>query len=158
MLRFYLDSSAIVARYAREAGTLAVSSLYRSAHAGRSTLCASEWNIGEVLGVLQRKARLASRPRAYNRQKGQLHSELGMLARLRAFELSPVGSQLLREAWAVAERHQLYVADALQVVTAAQMACDHLVTGDGDLRRAAEGDGLDVIDPARDMARIKKLA
>jgi predicted nucleic acid-binding protein len=61
--RFYLDSSAMVKRYSREPGTAGVVAVYRSAYVGRSVLCFSEWNVGEALGVLQRKARISSRPR-----------------------------------------------------------------------------------------------
>jgi uncharacterized protein len=155
--RFYLDSSAITKRYSREEGTAGVVEVYRSAYAGRSTLCFSEWNIGEVLGVLQRKARLASRPRAYATQKGRLHGEVATLTRLRSLELAAVGSRLLRESWPVAERHLLYEADALQVVTAQAMRCDYLLSGDGNLRRAADAERIRALDPAADGARIRQL-
>lgn len=158
MPRFYLDSSAIVKRYSREAGTTGVVVVYRSAYDGRSTLCFSEWNIGEVLGVLQRKARISSRPRAYASRKNRLHGEVATLSRLGSLEVAVVSSRALRESWSVLEQHQLYVADALQIVTARTQACDHFVTGDGNLRATAGVEGLDALDPARDLARIRKLA
>ena len=157
MARFYLDSSAMVKRYAREAGTAGVVAVYRSAYAGRSTLCFSEWNIGEALGVLQRKARISSRPRAYATRKNRLHGEVATLSRLGSLEVAAVGSRLLRESWPVLERHRLYVADALQIVTARDQACDHFVTGDGDLRTAARAEGLDALDPVGDGGRIRQL-
>jgi uncharacterized protein len=155
--RLYLDSSAITKRYSREAGTAGVVEAYRSAYAGRSILCFSEWNIGEVLGVLQRKARLASRPRAYVTQKGRLHGEIATLTRLRSLEVAAVGSRLLRESWSVSERHFLYEADGLQIVTAQAMRCDYLLSGDGDLREAARAEGLHTLDPAADGLRIRQL-
>lgn len=158
MPRVYLDSSAIVKRYSRESGTAGIVALYRSAYAGHTTLCFSEWNVGEVLGVLQRKARLASRPRAYAGRKGRLHGELATLARLRFLEIAAVGSRLLRDSWSVMERHGMYVADALQIVTARDQACDHFVSGDGDLRAAAGAEGLDALDPVADIARIRQIA
>lgn len=158
MPRVYLDSSAIVKRYSREPGTAGIVALYRSAYAGHSTLCLSEWNVGEVLGVLQRKARLASKPRAYAGRKSRLHGELATLARLRSLEIAAVGSRLLRDSWPVMERHEIYVADALQIVTAQDQACDHFVSGDADLRAAAGAEGLDALDPARDLGRIRQIA
>lgn len=157
MPRFYLDSSAIVKRYSREAGTAGVVAVYRSAYGGRSTLCFSEWNIGEALGVLQRKARISSRPRAYATRKNRLHGEVATLSRLGSLEVAVVSSRALRDSWPVLERHQLYVADALQIVTARAQTCDHFVTGDGNLRAAAGAEGLDALDPVRDLARIRQL-
>lgn len=157
MPRFYLDSSAIVKRYAREAGTAGVVAIYRSAYAGHSTLCFSEWNIGEVLGVLQRKARLSSRLRAYATRKNRLHGEVATLSRLGSLDVALVSSRLLRDSWPVLERHHLYVADALQIVTARAQGCDHLVSGDGDLRVAAGAEGLTALDPGQDLERIRQL-
>lgn len=157
MPRFYLDSSALVKRYSREPGTAGVVAVYRSAYVGRSTLCFSEWNIGEALGVLQRKARISSRPRAYATRKNRLHGEVATLSRLGSLEVAVVSSRLLRESWRVLERHQIYVADALQIVTAREQACDHFVTGDDDLGAAAGAEGLAALDPVRDLARIRQL-
>lgn len=157
MAKFYLDSSAIVKRYAREPGTAAVVAVYRSAHAGRSILGFSEWNVGEALGVLQRMSRIASRPRAYASRKSRLHGEITTLTRLGALEVAAVGTRLLRESWPVLERHRLYAADALQIVTATEQTCDHFVSGDRDLRTAARAEGLDALDPVGDEARIRHL-
>ncbi len=157
MPRFYLDPSAIAKRYSREEGTPGVVAVYRSAYAGRSILRFSEWNIGEVLGVLQRKARIASRPRAYATQKTRLHGEIATLSRLGSLEIAAVGSRLVRESWAVMERHHLYEADALQIVTAQDMACDHLLSGERDLRAAARAEGLDALDPLADSRKIRQL-
>lgn len=157
MPRFYLDSSAIVKRYSHEPGTAGIVSVYRSAYVGHSTLCFSEWNVGEVLGVLQRKARLSSRPRAYASRKNRLHGEVATLSRLGSLEVAVVGSRVLRDSWPVLERHELYVADALQIVTAKTQACDHFVTGDDNLGVAAGEEGLDALDPVRDLAKIRKI-
>ncbi|MCI4435282.1 MAG: type II toxin-antitoxin system VapC family toxin [Ignisphaera sp.] len=50
----YLDSSAVVKRYILERGTEVVRALYLSAWNGEVKLCFSLWNIGEVLGVLDK--------------------------------------------------------------------------------------------------------
>lgn len=68
-----------------------------------------------------------------------------------------MSSRALRDSWPVLERQRLCVADALQIVTAKAQACDHFVTGDGNLRQAAGAEGLDALDPVRDLARIRQL-
>ncbi|RLG52180.1 MAG: PIN domain nuclease, partial [Thermoproteota archaeon] len=54
----YLDSSVILKRYVREAGSEMVRGLYLKAYSGEATIAYSMWNIGEVLGALDRAARL----------------------------------------------------------------------------------------------------
>lgn len=157
MPRTYLDSSAIVKRYSKEEGSPAVHALFRGAYVGRVNLAMSEWNVGEVLGVLQRKARESGQLKDYTRQKQRMHGEVSTLSRLGFLDAAPVSSKLLRECWSVQERHSLYIADALQVVTAREQACDHFVTADEELFQAAKAEGLHAFHTGRDRARIAKL-
>ncbi len=53
----YLDTSAIVKRYVVEEHTDRVDELYSDAHAGRTKLAFSIWNIGEVAVVLDKYER-----------------------------------------------------------------------------------------------------
>lgn len=152
-----MDSSAIVKRYSREAGTAVVRDLYRSAYTGRHTLCTSEWNVGEVLGVLQRKARESGRPRGFTRQRGRLHGEIATLSRLQALDVAAVSSRLLRDSWPILERHLLYVADALQIATARAQACDCLITADRDLREAGMAEGLRSLHVTHDQRAVEQL-
>lgn len=50
----YLDSSAIVRRYVREFGSDLVREVYLKAYAGEGIVSFSIWNVGEVLGTLDR--------------------------------------------------------------------------------------------------------
>src|SRR5207249_11215482 len=61
-------------------------------------------SIGEALGVLQRKARISSRPRAYATRKKRLHGEVATLSRLGSLEVAVVSSRALRDSWAVLEQ------------------------------------------------------
>ena len=158
MARIYLDSSAVVTRYSKEEGTSAVRALFRGAHLGRTTLCASEWNVGEVLGVLQRKARKSGQLKDFVRQRARMHAEVSTLTRLGFLDLVPVTSQLLRESWVVLEKRLLYAADALQIATARGRDCDHFVTGDADLHDAAVHEGLMSHHLASHQAAIRELA
>ena len=53
----YLDSSAIVKRYIKEAGTEIMDLAFGYAEDGHIKLFFSIWNIGEVLGILVEVAR-----------------------------------------------------------------------------------------------------
>ena len=50
----YLDSSAIIKRYIKEPGSEIIKQLYQRAYTGELKICFSIWNIGEVLGALDR--------------------------------------------------------------------------------------------------------
>jgi predicted nucleic acid-binding protein len=50
----YLDTSAIVKRYIQEPGSDVVAQLYSKAWLGDLKIAYSVWNIGEVLGVLDK--------------------------------------------------------------------------------------------------------
>ena len=158
MPRVYLDSSAIVKRYSKEEGSPAVHAVFRSAYVGRLNLVLSEWNVGEVLGVLQRKARESGQTKDFTRLKQRMHGEVATLSRLGFLDAAPVSSKLLRECWPIQERRFLYIADALQIATAVEEACDHFVTGDADLHQAAKAEGLRGLHTGRDRVRIQKLA
>lgn len=158
MSSFYLDTSAIVKRYAREAGTPAVSHLYRRAATGRSRLCFSEWNVGETLGSLQKKARMAGRLQGFQRAKARLHGEIASLTSLGVVVIAPVESRLLREAWAILERRLLYAADALQIATAKDQRCDYFATADEELHDAAVAEGVKALHVVREQAAVRRLA
>lgn len=158
MGRFYLDSSMIVKRYAREEGSVTVTRLYRQAAVGQSRLLFSEWNIGETLSALQKKARQSGRLKAFTRAKGRLHGETASLSRLGSLEIAPVESRLLQSAWAILERRFLFTADALQIATAQDRGCDHFVTADQDLYDAAKLEGLHAVHGVREQEALKALS
>jgi len=155
---FYLDTSAIVKRYAREPGSGVVSHLYRQATTGRSRLCFSEWNVGETLGALQKKARKARRPQGFQRAKGRLHGEISSLTNLGVLAIASVGGHLLHETWTLLERRFLYAADALQIATAKDQRCDYFVTADQDLYDAAKAEGLTPLHIVEEQSAVRKLA
>ena len=54
MIVYYLDSSAMVKRYVMEYSSDVVDRVYSKTLAGEAVLAFSLWNIGEVLGVLDK--------------------------------------------------------------------------------------------------------
>ena len=57
------------------------------------------------------------------------------LVKLGIAKLVPVKSSLLADSWPLVEKHHIYEADALQIVSAKRLNADQLLTGD---RRLAD--------------------
>jgi predicted nucleic acid-binding protein len=142
----YLDSSAIVKRYVEEAGTDKVREQYVKAYAGDVKLAFSLWNIGEVLGALD-KARYLNRmsEEDYTRAKGTFLSETRRLARLGLAVIVPVKSTILTHSWRLLEKHRIYQADALQIASAKYINATKFLAADKKLHKAACDEGLNSI-------------
>jgi predicted nucleic acid-binding protein len=56
--------------------------------------------------------------------------------------LVPVHVRLLTSAWELVEKHHIYKADALQIVSAKHANASEMYTGDEDLHRAAAAEGV----------------
>ncbi|MCC6017672.1 MAG: type II toxin-antitoxin system VapC family toxin [archaeon YNP-LCB-003-016] len=142
----YLDSSAIIKRYIKEAGSEFVKQLYQGAYIGEVKVCFSIWNVGEVLGALDRamcKGRLTEEEYATARRRFLL--ETRRLMKLKLLLVVPLKGKLLVEAWRIVEKHHIYQADALQIATAKQIACTEFLTGDVTLHNIALKEGLNSI-------------
>ena len=131
--------------------------MFQEAFNGGATLCFSHWNVGEVLGTLQRRARLSGRVQAYAGAKARLHGELNALRRLGFLETVGVTTVLLRDAWRLLEKHAIYVADALQLATASARACGMFLSADRQLLRAAVAEGLSAFDVLGEGPRIRRV-
>jgi len=139
----YLDSSAIVKRYVEEAGSEKVCELYDLTLAGELTLSFSVWNIGEVLGVLDKYRRRGWLGDGdYAAARTMFIGETVRLLKLRLLLLVPVHARLLASAWELVEKHHIYQADALQIVSAKHTNASEMYTGDEDLHRAAAAEGV----------------
>lgn len=144
----YLDSSAIVKRYVKEPGSEYVRKLYLKAYAGDMVISYSLWNVGEVLGVLDRARRLGRLDgEAYSRARLRFLVETRRMAKLGIAVIVPVRSRLLRDSWRLVERYHIYQADALQIATAKLVRSEQFVTGDKDLYRVAVEEGLNASYP-----------
>jgi predicted nucleic acid-binding protein len=130
-LKVYLDSSAIVKRYVLEGGSDEVREAYLEAFNGAATLHFSVWNVGEVLGALDtyyRRNWLESED--YRAARELFISETVRLIKLGVAKVVPVRSRLLAESWLLVEKHHIYEADALQIVSAKTLGVDQLLSGD----------------------------
>jgi predicted nucleic acid-binding protein len=139
----YLDSSAIVKRYVLEEGTDLVQKAYTKALQGETKLSFSVWNIGEALGVLniyQRRKWLERKDHKTARES--LITETLRLIKLGLIRTIPVRTKLLTKSWALIEKHHIYQADALQIVSAKYINADQLLSGDKKLVDISKAEGI----------------
>jgi predicted nucleic acid-binding protein len=139
----YLDSSAIVKRYVLEDGTDVVQEAYTKALQGETKLSFSVWNIGEALGVLdtyQRRKWLKKENHKTARES--FIAETLRLIKLGLVKTIPVRTKLLTESWSLIEKHHIYQADALQIISAKYINTDQLLSGDKKLVDNAKKEGI----------------
>ncbi|MEM1611334.1 MAG: type II toxin-antitoxin system VapC family toxin [Sulfolobales archaeon] len=139
----YFDSSAIVKRYILEAGSDVVSNIYNRVLRGEALLSFSLWNIGEVLGVLDRYYRRGWLcEEEYRLARYQFIEETIRFLKLGVLRLIPIRSKLLAQTWKLIERYHIYEADALQIVSAKLINAQEFYTGDQKLYEVAIKEGL----------------
>jgi len=142
----YLDSSAIVKRYVLEPGSDVVSKVYYEALNGEVILSFSAWNVGEVLGVLDKYYRRGwLSVEDYEKAKYQFIGETVRLLRLKLLKIIPVKTRLLIQTWPIIEKYHVYEADALQIVSAKRIDVKKLYTGDKQVHEIATREGINSI-------------
>jgi predicted nucleic acid-binding protein len=136
----------MVKRYVEEVGTERVRELYLEAYAGDVRLAFSLWNIGEVLGVLDRARRLDRiSEEDYARTKRAFLLETRRLVRLGLALIVPVKSVILTHSWRLVEKHHIYQADALQVASAKYVRATQFLVADEKLHEVARNEGLNSV-------------
>lgn len=150
MAAYFLDSSALVKRYARETGTAWMLGLFRIGAGHR--LYVSRITGVEVAAALTRKLRGAHLSTGEaTRARGRLRRDISM--RLRIAEVTPV---MLIDAMNLAEKHGLRGYDAVQLGAALEVNSRRvslgaqpltLITGDDELLQAAAAEGLPTDNP-----------
>lgn len=142
----YLDSGSLVKRYVEEPGSGIVREAYLKAYSGELKVAFSSWNVGEVLGALDRAhLRGMLDGRDYLVTKSRFLSETRRLVRLGVLRLIPVRLRLLIETWRLLERHHVYHADALQIVSAKFSGASEFFTADKKLHETAKAEGLHTV-------------
>lgn len=139
----YLDSSAIVKRYIEEPGSDRVREVFLRAYSGSQTLAFSLWNVGEVLGVMD-KARNLGRlgEEQYLTARRRFLTEVRRLVKLNVLIVVGVKPAVLRESWKLVEKYHIYEADALQISSARYSGSSQFLTGDMRLKEVASREGL----------------
>ncbi len=139
----YLDSSAIVKRYVSEPGSEYVRNIYRNAYSGELRVSFSLWNVGEVLGVID-KARTLDRinDEEYLTIRKRFISETLRMHKLNVLVLVHLRVGILKQAWKIVERYHVYQADALQIASAKIVNASTFVVADKRLHEIALEEGL----------------
>ena len=144
--RVYLDSSVLLKRYVREKGTDEAEEIFRDAYSKKVILITSIWNLGEAIGVLDRKRRRGEiENEIFSTLKMALLGDVKRMAGLGIMRLVPVHSMLLVDSWKLVEKHHIYQADALQIVSAKYESAEEFYTADKRLHKVARGEGLNSI-------------
>ena len=141
--KIYLDSSAIVKRYVKEPGSDYIRDLYLKSYSKDVILSYSIWNIGEVLGTLDR-ARLIGRidDETYMILKRRFILETRRAMKLGSLLIIPIKINIFVESWRLIEKYHIYIADAIQVASAKYMNIFKFLTGDKRLHEIAIQEGL----------------
>lgn len=143
MKTIYLDTSAIVKRYIQEEGSDVVASAYSNAWRGEAKISFSLWNIGEVLGVLDRYYRRGwLTEEDFKLARGEFIGETLRMLKLRILRIVPVKASIVVESWRLVEKYHVYQADAIQVASSREVNAEEFYTGDKTLCAIAELEGL----------------
>ena len=139
----YLDTSAIIKRYVQESGSEVVAFLYSKAWLGEGKIAFSLWNIGEVLGVLDKyykRGWLTSGD--YELARREFLGETLKMLRLRLLNIIPLKPPLIVESWKLVEKHRIHQADALQIASSKLAAAEEFYTADKTLCEVASEEKL----------------
>ena len=140
---YYLDTSALVKRYVAESGSSVVDEIFGGVYRGMGILTFSYWNIAEAVVVFDKyERRLGLKARELLRN---LLREVKTLSNLHRIIIIDVTPSILRTTIKLILKYHVYVADALQVASAISSKSNKFVTGDKDLARIAETEGLETI-------------
>jgi predicted nucleic acid-binding protein len=139
----YLDTSALVKRYVYEPGSTVIDKIFRDAYRGENIISFSYWNIGEAAVVFDKYERIL-KLNAKELLKNMIREikTLRKLHRLKVIEISPT---IIRNAIKLILRHHIYIADAIQVVSAKLLDNVTFVTSDKKLADIAKKEGLEIL-------------
>lgn len=145
-MKFYLDTSAWVKRYLVEEGTHEVDDVFNRATSGGIELSTSIWNIGECLGIFDKRRLVGDlNHEQFEDTLEKFFRETIDLAERGNIELSPISGKLLSGAWEIVLENHIYQADALQIQTMRARKCDVILTGDKQLTEIAETRGYEAV-------------
>jgi predicted nucleic acid-binding protein len=74
-----------------------------------------------------------------------------------SIRITPITGKLLTASWQVIAKEHIYQADALQIATCRDEACDILLSADQQLLGAAKKQRIEGFDPEKDEKRLISL-
>lgn len=148
MALYFLDSSSIAKLYVAEAGTSEMVSLVQ--HPDRHALAILSITVVEFRSAIRRRQRTSSLDEAQAEAAlTEFHSHLG-----HRIDVRPMTNEIFSLAEELIDRHPLKASDAIQLagclmLRAVSAEAPIFAASDGQLLRAAGGEGLMVFNPGR---------
>jgi predicted nucleic acid-binding protein len=137
----------VAKRYVEEKGSDLLDRIYSRAEAGDIQIAFSIWNVGEVLGVLDRyRTRKIISEAEFRASYRNLILESVKMLKLGSLIIQPITSAILVESWVIVLNHHVYQADALQIENAKTLGSDLLLTADIKLLEVARSSELAAFD------------
>jgi predicted nucleic acid-binding protein len=154
----YLDSSSILKRYIEEKASDVIDEVYEKAEAGKLKLAFSIWNVGEIIGVLDRHVsrRLIS-AETFRSALSKFILESMKMVRLGSLQIMPITSKSLSNSWLLITKHHIYEADALQISTSLEAECNFLFSADADLVPIAERENIKAVNIEAEPERALEI-
>ena len=150
----YLDSSSIVKRYVEEKGSDAIDTVYEKAEASKLRFVFSIWNVGEVFGAFDRYVvRGLLSERMVKTALQDFLSESIKMSRLGLLQIMPITSKSFIDSWQLILKYHIYGADALQISTSKEAACDLLLSADKRLVDVAKKEGIKAINVEEELEK-----
>jgi predicted nucleic acid-binding protein len=154
----YLDSSSVVKRYIHEAGSEVVDLVYAKAENGASRMVISLWNVGEVLGVLDRyRSKRLLDDETLLRCTRSFLAESEKIIRLGGMQILPFTLNILTETYWLVLKHHIYQADALQVATCKLSESDLFLSAEKELLSVARSEKIEALNVETDERQIRNL-
>jgi predicted nucleic acid-binding protein len=142
-----------------EPGTPSVDHVYNRAREKRQVgIVFSSWNIGELLGTLDRRHeqnRLSDAE--FSSAIQNFSDETLEMVQQGSIRIMPVTGKLLTASWQIIAREHIYQADALQIASCKDEACDFLLSADHQLLAAAKKQKVEGVDPEKDEKIVISL-
>jgi predicted nucleic acid-binding protein len=142
-----------------EPGTPSVDHVFNRAREKRQVgIVFSAWNIGEFLGTLDRRHeqnRLSDAEFSSAIQK--FSDETLEMARQGSIRIMPITGKLMTASWRIITKEHIYQADALQIASCKDEACDFLLSADHQLLGAARKQRIEGFDPEKDEKKLMSL-
>jgi predicted nucleic acid-binding protein len=141
----YLDSSAIIKRYIEEPSSEKIRRIFLQAYSGEVKVAFNIWNIGEVIGAFDRARRIGRLgDNEHMLVKSRFLLDIKRLLKLGFAIVVPLRLSIIKRTWSIIEKHHIYEADALQIVSAKTVNASVFLTADKPLANAAEEEDLNV--------------
>lgn len=157
MIAFYFDTSALIKRYRKEAGSEVLDKVFKLEEPGFTTCF---WTILEFIVAFSARRRRGELSReAFNMLVSRLLKDV-----LDRFIIIGIDDELVTSAASLAVKHALSSADCLQLASVLSLkntlereeVRTVLLCSDKDLCKAAEEEGIEVIDPEEENS-LEKL-